>query len=323
MVKDKELNNEQLETPRVSVIMNCYNGEKYLKESIDSVYKQTYQNWEIIFWDNASTDRSAEIARRYDNKLKYFRGDKTVPLYAARNYALKRARGKYIAILDCDDLWLPTKLEEQLPLLEKDERVGLVYSDAFLFNEKGKEKRSFESRKPYRNNIFSELLLCNFINTQTVVIRNKAFDNLEYWFDSRLNITGDLDAYLRISYKWKVDYVDRPLVRYRVHRDSTTYKEGRDLLIVELDLMMENLKNVISDFEYKYPEEVKSLRKRRDVQLSLLDWERGNPKQARRRIRAHLYDNAPHFILYFLMYLPYRIIFKPCYKIYNKNVITN
>jgi glycosyltransferase involved in cell wall biosynthesis len=320
MVKFKESGDREGEIPKVSVIMNCYNGEKYLKEAIESVYSQTYQDWEIIFWDNASTDSSAEIAKGYDGKLRYFRGEKTVPLYAARNYALKKTGGKYIAILDCDDLWLPTKLEEQLPLLEKDEEVGLVYSDALLFNEKGKEKRSFKFRKPYRGNIFSELLLCNFINTQTVVIRKKIFDSLNYWFDNRLNIAGDLDAYLRISYKWKVDYVDRPLVRYRVHRDGTTYKEGRERLIIELDIMMGNLKKTISDFECEYHEEIKVLKRRRDIQLSLLDWENGDKKKARKRLQTYMYDSISYMILYFLTYLSYRYFFYPCYKVYTKNL---
>ena len=61
--------------PLVSVIMNCYNGEKYLREAIDSIYAQTYTNWEIIFWDNASTDNSAEIAKLSDSRLKYFYGE--------------------------------------------------------------------------------------------------------------------------------------------------------------------------------------------------------------------------------------------------------
>ena len=113
--------------PTVSVIMNCFNGEKYLREAIDSVYAQTYKNWEIIFWDNASTDNSAEIAKSYDEKLRYFRGEKTVPLYAARNLALKQAKGKYIAFLDCDDYWLPQKLERQVEIFESDKKIGLVY----------------------------------------------------------------------------------------------------------------------------------------------------------------------------------------------------
>ncbi|MAG69627.1 MAG: hypothetical protein CL471_04910, partial [Acidobacteria bacterium] len=158
--------------PTVSVIMNCLNCEKYLREAIDSVFAQTYEDWEIIFWeDNASKDGSENIAKSYGHKLRYFRSDVSLPLYGSRTLAVQKARGKYIAILDCDDLWLPTKLEEQIPLLERDDAIGLVYSDIISFSEKGKERRSFEFKKPYRGNVFSELLFENFINTQTVLIR--------------------------------------------------------------------------------------------------------------------------------------------------------
>ena len=307
--------------PTVSVIMNCYNGEQYLKEALDTIYAQTYQDWEIIFWDNASTDSSAEIARSYGDKLKYFRGEKTVPLFAARNCALKEARGEFIAILDCDDLWLPTKLEEQVPLLEKDEKVGLVYSDAFLFNQKGKEKRQFEITKPHRGNVFPELLCSNFLNSQTVVIRKKVFDSLESWFDGRLTYVGDFDIYLRISYKWKVDYVDRPLAKYRLHLGSATFKEGREGLAMELGLMIESLSKAIDDLEYRYPEGYRRLERRRDNVLSLLDWENGDKKRARKRIKAYIRDARVYPILYFLMYFPYRYVYYPCYRIYTKSII--
>ena len=74
----------------VSVIMNCYNGEKYLNSAIDSIYNQTYLDWEIIFWDNASKDKSSSIALSYDSKLKYFKSKKTLSLGKARNKALSK-----------------------------------------------------------------------------------------------------------------------------------------------------------------------------------------------------------------------------------------
>ena len=95
--------------PLVSVIMNCYNGDRFLRQAIDSVYCQTYDNWEIIFWDNASTDSSAKIARSYDDKIRYFLATKNTPLGEARNLALNKASGKYVAFLDCDDLYFPNK----------------------------------------------------------------------------------------------------------------------------------------------------------------------------------------------------------------------
>ncbi len=310
--------------PTVSVIMNCLNCERYLREAIDSVFAQTYEDWEIIFWeDKASRDKSENIARSYGDKLRYFRSDVSLPLYGSRNLAVQEARGKYIAILDCDDIWLPTKLEEQIPLLEQDEDVGLVYSDCYSFNEKGKEKRSFKSKKPHRGNVFSELLIENFINTQTIVIRRKAFESLDIFFDGRLIMAGDYDAYLRISYKWKVDYVDKPLARYRVHKSSKSWKDGRALITVELDLIIDNLNKSVSGFEEKYKEEVRLLRRRRDIQLSLLDWENGNKEKARKRIYTYIHDSMSYQILYLLTYLSFRYTYYPCYKLYTKDLMAD
>lgn len=310
--------------PIVSVIMNCLNGEKYLREAINSVFAQTFADWEIIFWEDVdSTDSSGNIAKSYGSKLRYFKADKKLPLYGARNQAIKKARGKYIAILDCDDSWLPEKLEEQIPLFEKDEKNGLVYCDTFLFNEKGKKKRLFEFKKPCRGNVFSELLLNGFIYTPTVLIKKKAFDSLNIVFDERLMMSGDYDAYLRISYKWKVDYVDRPLARYRVHRNSMTWKDGRKLLTDELGLIIENLKETVYRFEDKYPQGIRFLKRRRDILLSLLDWENGDKKKARKRIRIYIYDSVVHLALYFLMYLPFHYVFYTCYRIYSKNLMVD
>jgi len=310
--------------PKVSVIMNCLNCENYLREAIDSVFAQTYEDWEIIFWeDKASKDNSENIARSYGHKLRYFRSDVPLPLYGSRNLAVQEARGKYIAILDCDDLWLPTKLEEQIQLLESDEEIGLVYSDIISFSEKGKERRSFEFKKPHRGNVFSELLRENFINTQTVLIRREVLDCLNTPFDGRLIMSGDYDAFLRISYKWEIDYVDKPLARYRVHRNSKSWRDGRKLVTVEIDLMMDNLRKSVNEFDRDYPEEIRHLKRRRDVQLSLLDWENGDRKKARIRLHSYVRDGISYLTLYFLTYLSYRFFFYPFYRLYTKNLMAD
>jgi len=137
--------------PEVSVIMNCLNCAKFLREAIDSVYAQNYQDWEIILWDNASTDNSADIAKSYDSKLRYFRGEHTIPLGYARNMALEKANGTYVAFLDCDDLWLPEKLETQIELLKKNPEVALVFSNSYVIDMSGNiMKKSFDASKPAR-----------------------------------------------------------------------------------------------------------------------------------------------------------------------------
>ena len=93
-------------SPLVSVIMNCFNGETYLADSINSILNQTYENFEVIFWDNHSIDKSAIIYKSFkDKRLKYYYAKKFTSLYEARNLAIKKSKGKLIAFLDTDDLW--------------------------------------------------------------------------------------------------------------------------------------------------------------------------------------------------------------------------
>src|SRR4030067_1280023 len=105
---------KQEQQPLVSVIMNCYNSEKYLREAIDSVLAQTYQNWEIIFWDNQSTDKSAAIFKSYaDPRFCYFLAPEHTTLGQARNLAVEQAHGAWVAFLDCGDILFPRKLAQQ------------------------------------------------------------------------------------------------------------------------------------------------------------------------------------------------------------------
>lgn len=217
--------------PKVSVIMNCYNSSTYLREAIDSVYAQTYRDWEIIFWDNASTDNSAGIAKSYDEKLRYFHAENTVPLGHARNLAIENARGKYIAFLDCDDVWLPEKLEKQISFLESHTDVAMVYSDILSIDHNGKIIDNYlKNKKLYRGNVFNNLLMYNFVAILTVVLRKKILDNVGM-FDGSYMIDEDYELFLRISESYKVDYFNEPLAKYRIHGNNLCRKT--DILVKE------------------------------------------------------------------------------------------
>ena len=163
--------------PLVSIIMNCLNCSRYLKEAMDSVYAQTYQNWEIIFWDNASTDKSGEIARSYGEKVRYFSEIETITLFAARNNALRQARGEFIAFLDCDDVWLPEKLEKQIPLFQ-DPEVGIVFCDVIYFNDNGESEILYSRRKYCTGPCFSAFLSDFFLSQPAIVLRRSALNGL-------------------------------------------------------------------------------------------------------------------------------------------------
>lgn len=152
----------------VSIITPCYNAESTIKETIDSVLSQTYQDWEMIIVDDCSKDSSADIIKAYvekDCRIIYFKTEKssgspTKP----RNIAIEYASGRYIAFLDSDDIWLPNKLEEQIKLFETDD-VAVVYSNYEKITEDGKRNSRIVIAPNTVN--YKELLKGNVIGNLT------------------------------------------------------------------------------------------------------------------------------------------------------------
>ena len=106
--------------PFVNIIMNCHNGGEFLTQSLNSIFYQTYKNWELIFWDNNSDDKSKDIILNYkDKRIKYYKSKKFFTLYKARNLAIEKAMGDYICFLDTDDQWYKNKLNTQVNIIKK------------------------------------------------------------------------------------------------------------------------------------------------------------------------------------------------------------
>lgn len=230
-------------SPTVSVIMNCYNGEKYLREAVDSVLAQTYQDWEIVFWDNQSTDRSAEIFRGYgDPRLKYFYAPTHLPLYGARNHAIARATGAFLAFLDVDDWWLPEKLARQVPLFA-DPEVGIVCGNFWVSSERKNKRWIFHRRPIPRGWVLDDLLASYFPGLLTLVVRKSAIDTLSYPCDPRYHMIGDLDLVVRLSVRWKLDAVQDPIAVYRKHESNDSARHiGRH--VNELRCWMQEMAGV-------------------------------------------------------------------------------
>ena len=111
----------------ISIIVNCYNGEKYLKQTLESIQKQNYTNWELIFWDNQSTDNSKAIFDSFNEpRFKYFYSEKFTSLYEARNLACRKCNGEFIAFLDCDDWWYDNFLSERESFFS-DKQLSLIH----------------------------------------------------------------------------------------------------------------------------------------------------------------------------------------------------
>lgn len=215
--------------------MNCFNGAKYLNAAIDSVLTQSYTNWEIVFWDNQSTDGSADIVQSYpDRRIRYLYAPKHTLLSEARNCALQEARGELLAFLDVDDIWLPSKLELQTALFS-DPDVGFACGNYWIENErKGQRQLAHRSALP-GGRVLDELLKFYFVGLVTLVVRRAALETLAYPFDPRYHIIGDLDLVVRLSMTWKIASVQEPIAVYRLHgNNESTKHRGRHANELEL-----------------------------------------------------------------------------------------
>ena len=217
------------ETPLVSVIMNCYNGEKYLREAIDSVYSQTYKNWEIVFWDNESIDSSVKIAQSYDDKIKYFYARKNTPLGEARVSAIKHAKGMYLAFLDCDDLWEDSKLEIQINAINGKNDIGFVYSRCEIISSDGNRLGYMPHKKKMPSlpsgKIFDKLIKKGcFIAFNSILISRKKYEN-SGGFPVHYKNSIDYHLYLKISHQYQVVAIDKTLCQSREHGENLSYSQ--------------------------------------------------------------------------------------------------
>lgn len=224
-------------TPFVSVIMNCYNSARFLEEALESVRAQTYSDWEIVFWDNQSTDESAAIFKRFDDpRFHYFLAPEHTFLGKAKTLAIEKARGEWLAFLDCDDLWLPHKLERQVALIaEGGADLGLVYGRMEVLVEdearetsvaKGAVAANLASRnKPLpEGDVFAQLLEENFVPQPSVMVRRTAYQSVG-GVNPEFKHAWDYDLFLRVSKDWRLRALQEVCCSYRVHGTNLTHTQ--------------------------------------------------------------------------------------------------
>ncbi|NQV78742.1 MAG: glycosyltransferase [Lutibacter sp.] len=228
----------------VSVIINCYNGEEFLSLAIDSVLTQTYENWELIFYDNCSTDKSKEIFLGYKNeKFRYYKSEKLIKLYNARNNAILKSKGDFYSFIDVDDLWFPEKLELQMNTF-KDKEVGISCGNFILIDERNIYNKISAPLYDFIPSgfVIDNLLSKYFIHMSSLVIRKTAYYSLNKGFNSNYTIVGDIDLVVRLNLNWKLSSIQKPITYYRYHRNNTGNKESH-LISNELKLLYHDLLN--------------------------------------------------------------------------------
>jgi glycosyltransferase involved in cell wall biosynthesis len=262
--------------PLVSVIIPAFNAENFIAETLNSVKGQTYSSWECIVVDDGSMDQTRNIIENFenqDNRFHYIKGQHG-GVSRARNSGISLARGDYIALLDHDDIWAPTKLEKQMAIFARNPELGLVYSDAFIQTQQ-KAFRHSDNNKLYRGDIFFQLIRNNFIICQTVILSKKLISERKNPFIPELEMAEEFELFLWIAARSKIDYVNEPLSTYIIHGRNDSLKRY-EIILNELLIIHENLKNdpIVQSFP-KFKRALSSILRLREHEKILLKWKNG------------------------------------------------
>jgi glycosyltransferase involved in cell wall biosynthesis len=264
--------------PRVSIVIPAYNAGSLIVEALESVFEQTYQDFEIIIVDDASTDDSYELLGPYLSRIRFVRQEHAGSA-VARNRGVLSSTGELIAFLDADDLWLPTKLQKQIEYLGNNPDCILVYAD-FTKSDTGGDGplSALMSREHWQVGAeFESLLRQNFVHTSSVIVRKDALSESGL-FDPVLTNAQDWDLWIRLASVGKFGFIDEVLSHYRMHGNQSvnTLRFARNVVYSD-HVMLARWRND--------PDALSSIRSKtgRDYfKLGRKEWRLGNRKEARR-----------------------------------------
>lgn len=234
-------------TKLVSIITTTYNRANYLKEAIDSIRNQTYDNWELIIVDDNSIDNTRALVQaciKKDKRIKYLKNKTNLNVSRSRNRGLKQAEGDYVAILDSDDFWCDkNKLKKQVSFLELNKTYSLIGGGVIIVDSNGKElKRYLNLEKDV--DIRNKILLKNQFCHSSVLYRKNIIDNLG-GYSKNINLGEDYDLWLRIGEESKFANINEYFVKYRIHNANVSIKD-------RLRIMNKNLE-IIEIYKSTYP----------------------------------------------------------------------
>jgi glycosyltransferase involved in cell wall biosynthesis len=212
--------------------MTCHNGEAFLDEAVRSIINQTYLNWELIFYDNYSDDKSREILSSFKEKrIKYFKTDELVNLGTVRNLAYSKCNGSFICFLDVDDYWSEEKLEKQIRKFELNNKTDVVYSNFFRIE---KDKVNKNKMDLYKGFLLREIMKSYFEGSPltpwlTLMIKKSSMDKLDHSFDIKTHISSDFDLIIRLAEFSNFDYVEECLAYYRLHENNESKNNNKEV----------------------------------------------------------------------------------------------
>lgn len=215
--------------PAVSVLIPSYNHAPYLPLALQSVFEQTYTDYEIVVVDDGSTDGSVDLLRSCGDRIRLFT-QQNRGTYATLNRLIAESRGRYLAILNSDDLWLPQKLEKQVALLVANPNTGLVHTYGYFIDDAGNRLSQNPLGYPWPrttcSNPIEDLVRYNRIVPSSATIRRECFEKLG-GFREDLYGLGDWEMWLRIALHYEIGFIDEPLTLYRVHATNACHRHDK------------------------------------------------------------------------------------------------
>lgn len=210
---------------RVSVVVANYNMGRYVVEAVESILAQTYPVHEVNVVDDGSTDNSRDVLRRYqDHPVVRVFLQPNGGQAKAKNKGIREATGEFIAFLDADDLWIPEKLERQLPYFDSDPELGVVHTNFVLIRPDGTPIGT--PKRTYHDGwIADRLIIDNFVNGMASVVRRECFEKVGL-FDESIPMGIDYDLWLRISPHYKFLFVDEKAYLYRQWEGQMSHRHG-------------------------------------------------------------------------------------------------
>lgn len=206
-----------MNNPAITVLMSVYNGEKYLREAIESILRQTFSDFEFLIINDGSTDATEQIILSYsDERICYLKNESNLKLIASLNKGIALAKGKYIARMDTDDIALPERLHKQFNFMEQHTEVALCGTGCQIFGEENKTVKYSATH----NEIMAKMLYqCHFIHP-TIIMRKSMIDTFTVKFDTHFIHAEDYDFFTRVGEKFKLANIQEVLLQYRIHSQN-------------------------------------------------------------------------------------------------------
>jgi len=226
--------------PILTVFTPVYNLDKYISETIKSVLSQTFTDFEYILIDDCSDDKTIEIIESFnDPRIRLIKNNTNQGISYNRNLAIEEAKGKYLAMIDGDDLALPARFKKQVQFLENNYDYGILGTDVINIDENGIQIGKIINYAIPDNEIPSRMLFNNYIATSSIMVRLSNIN--EFRFKKEFIVAEDYELWIRFIRKYKIGHIRLPLTKYRIHENSISIQKEKLMLETETALIKQQL----------------------------------------------------------------------------------